>query len=336
MSIMDKFSAVEIKADNRISAEDKAFCQRQQEAFDKSGVSLQKLADLMDTIVAEQKAIFADKENEIGGYLSSHNHAPCNVDGVYEVMKSRNETLISNITFYFSRKYKVDLDSSVIQEHLIPAEPKEPDLPGVAYYRDMTPEELEEYNVKLKVHKEKKEAWELSLRTSPLRYEQIVDEIFVQLGGFSFEERAMNEFLQRTWDACHYSYENARCNIKKGDERFEIKNAILRLPYGVNCDENKWMTHPVPEFKPTEDLVALLDALAWFQCGRMNEGSLWIPDLGNRWGRTKENVIYTRNMSKVESIKLFKNGRVDIKFRSAAFAQEFAEQCLRRRPSSAA
>lgn len=331
MSIMDKFSAVEIKADNRISAEDKAFCQRQQEAFDKSGVALQKLADLMDTIVAEQKAIFADKEDEIGGYLASYNH---HVEGVYKVIKSRNETFINNIVHYFAGKYMVDLDGHVIREHLIPAKPKEPDSSG--HYRRLSDEELNDYEAKMKAYKAEQDAWEQTLRTLPLRYGQIVDEIFVQLGGFSFEERAMNEFLQRTWDACHYSYENTRCNIKKGDERFEIKNAILRLPYGCSCDENKWMKHPVPEFKPTEDLVTLLDALAWFQCGRMNEGFLWIPDLGNRWSRTKENVIYTRNMSKVESIKLFKNGRVDIKFRSAAFAQEFAEQCLRRRPSSAA
>lgn len=34
MSLMEKFSAVEIKADNRISEDDKAFCLRQQEAFD--------------------------------------------------------------------------------------------------------------------------------------------------------------------------------------------------------------------------------------------------------------------------------------------------------------
>ena len=130
MSIMDKFSAVEIKADNRISAEDKAFCQRQQEAFDKSGVSLQKLADLMDTIVAEQKASFAEKEDEIGGYLASHSHAPCHVEGVYEVIKSRNETFINNVVHYFAGKYTVDLDGRVIREHLIPAKPKEPEFLG--------------------------------------------------------------------------------------------------------------------------------------------------------------------------------------------------------------
>lgn len=32
-----------------------------------------------------------------------------------------------------------------------------------------------------------------------------------------------------------------------------------------------------------------------------------------------------------KSVKLFKNGRVDIKFRSVAYVQEFVEACLRRK-----
>lgn len=333
MGIMDKFSAVEIKADNRISEADKAFCQRQQEAFDKSGVALQTLADLMIAASAEQNAVFTGHEKEASGYLTAQNFT-CDADQVYEAMKCRNKTLISNIVHYFTHKYSVELDGSLIQEHLIPAKPKEPDFPKVGYIREMTPEELDEYKEKMAAYEKEKNVWALSLRTLPLRYEQIVDEIFVQLGGFSFEERAMNEFLQRTWDACHYTCDYSWNNIKAGDERFEIKNAVLRLPNGCSCDENKWMTYPVPKYSPTEDLVTLLDALAWYQCGRMNEGPLWFPKLGNRWSSTEENVIYTQNMSKVDSIKLFKNGRVDIKFRSATYLQEFVEQCMRRRSVS--
>ena len=276
MNILDKFSTVEIKADNRISEDDKAFCQRQQEAFDKSGVALQKLADLMVAAYAEQRAVFAGHEKDAGGYLIARNFT-CDEDQVYEAMKCRNKTLIGNIIRYFASKYTVDLDESLIQERLIPAKPTEPDFPRAGYLRDMTPEELDEYKEKMTACKKEQDAWELSLRILPLRYEQIVDEIFVQLGGFSFEERAMNEFLQRTWDACHYTCNYSWNNIKEGDERFEIKNAILRLPDGCNCDENKWMSQPIPKFSPTERLVTLLDALAWYQCGRMNEGhSCWV------------------------------------------------------------
>lgn len=335
MELLNKFAAVQIEADKRISKEDRAFCQRQQEAFDKSGVALKKLAALMKSIIEEQKRTFSGHDDDISGYLSTGKSNVCNVEYVHDALMHRNVAFIHNIVRYFARKYNVELDEGIIQNHMIPAKPKEPRIFDIMCRRNLTSEELEDFKKQSEMHKHEVNLWEETQLALPLKYEKIVDEIFVQLGGFSFEERAMNEFLERTWEACHYRYENSRCNIKKDDERFEIKNAVLRIPDGCNCDENKWMSHPEPVFKPTNDLVTLIDALAWYQCGRMNEGCLWVPDLGNEWSSTKESIIYTRNMSKVESIKLFKNGRVDIKFRSAAFAQEFAEQCLRRRPSKA-
>ena len=44
MSVLDKFSGVEIKADRRISEQDKLFCQKNQEAYNKSGEGLKRLA----------------------------------------------------------------------------------------------------------------------------------------------------------------------------------------------------------------------------------------------------------------------------------------------------
>ena len=50
MSLLNKFSHVEIKADARISEADKAVGLREQEAFDKSGPALEQLADLYDAL----------------------------------------------------------------------------------------------------------------------------------------------------------------------------------------------------------------------------------------------------------------------------------------------
>lgn len=328
MGLLDKFATVQIEADRRISEEDKEYCLRQQEAFDKSGPALQRIVDAIVAADAEQDAIFAGHK---GGrdYLTSRNGFSCDVDRVYTTMKDRNHEFISAIVSYFAEKYKVDLSSRDVAEHLIPAKPQEPDLPHSYFggYREMTDEEKDAYKAKVEAHKKEYADWDVSLRSLPLRYEQIVDEIFVQLGGFSFEEQAMNEFLERTWNAVHQSWGERK-------EKFEIKGAVLRLAYGVTCDENKWMSHPEPEYKPNDDLIKLLDAIAWYECGRMDEGGLWFPQLGRRWGSTKERVHKTQNMSKVESVTCFKNGRVDIRFRDAAYLQEFAEKCLRNRPSS--
>lgn len=65
------------------------------------------------------------------------------------------------------------------------------------------------------------------------------------------------------------------------------------------------------------------------ECRRMDEGNLWFPELFRY--DTERNFFETNNMEKVKSVKLFKNGRVDIKFRSVAYVQEFVEICLRRK-----
>lgn len=57
MSLLNKFASVEIKADNRISEEDKAFCLRHQDAFDKSGPALQKIANVISDTRMEHTSL---------------------------------------------------------------------------------------------------------------------------------------------------------------------------------------------------------------------------------------------------------------------------------------
>lgn len=318
MNLLNKFASVEIKADNRISEEDKAFCLRHQEAFDKSGPALQKIAALMQAGVSEQCAILSDDDEHFYNPYMSGDGFSCDADRVYKMMEQRNSNFIRTIVHYFSRKYKVELEDREVMERLIPAAPKEPDLP-YGGYRCMSDEETDAYEEKLSAYKEEKAKYDLLLRALPLRYEQIVDEIFVQLGGFSFQEQAMNEFLERTWNCCHNRWDQK--------ERFEIKNDTLRLTGSWCYCDDQWSWGP--EWKPSDDLKMLLDALAWYECGRMNEGRLWFRDLYVY--STKTNEFNICNMEKVKFIKLFKNGRVDIKFRNAAYVQEFVEQCMRRK-----
>ena len=315
MSLLNKFASVEIKADNRISEEDKAFCLRHQDAFDKSGPALQKIANVISDTRYEQRQILGN--DSYGTYITC-NSFKCDDEHIYEMMQKRNKRFIKAIVDYFSRKYTVELDSSIILEHLIPTPPKEPQLPWGGY-REMSDEQIDQFKEQMEIYHQEESKYSEAMRTLPLRYEQIVDEIFVQLGGFSFQEQAMNEFLERTWNCCHQNWD--------GKEKFEIKNDTLRLTSGWCYCDDQWSWGP--EWNPNKNLHTLLDALAWYQCGRMGEAALWFPELCKY--TTKVNEFDTCNMSKVKFIKLFKNGRVDIKFRSAAYVQEFVEQCMRRR-----
>lgn len=325
MNILDKFSSVEIKADNRISDDDRAFCARHQEAFDKSGPALKRIAEAITEIKTEQKSILGDDGSEYsylsnwGAYISD-DEFKCDEDSVYKVLQKRIERFVTNIVDYFHRKYILELDADKIKEHLIPAPPKAPDLP-YGGYRSMTDEEVDAYKEKLEEYEVEKQKYEASLYTFPLRYEQIVDEIFVQLGGFSFQERAMNEFLAKCWKAVHNRWDHA--------ERFEIKNDTLKLDGFCWYDSNRWMTNPIPEYKPSEGLRIVLNSLVHFDIGQLNRGAEWFPELF--YYSTKENIFPVNNLGKVKQIRLFKNGRVDIKFKDAVSCQEFVENYLRKK-----
>ncbi len=327
MSLLNKFSHVEIKADARISEADRAVCLREQEAFDKSGPTLEQLADLFDEMVAEQRGILAaDGKEFVNPYMHTDGFR-FGSDDARRAMEARNEKFIDRVVNYFARTYSVELNAHEIKKHLIPEKPRD-DFMNVCRYRswnDMTEEEQTDFDKKCAEYKKLVEQHTYLIRHLPLRYEQIVDEIITQLGGFSFQERAMNELLARCWKAGH----RRDWRTDKTVEEFEVKNDTLKLlgsKYWCRCRDDSWRNYP--EWSASNGLKHVLEAIAHFQCGRMNEGHLWFPELFKY--NTRENVFPINNMEKVKNIKLFKNGRVDIKFSSAAYAQEFVENYLRK------
>lgn len=100
MNLLNKFASVEIKADNRISEDDKAFCLRQQEAFDKSGPALDAIAKQMEAVMKEQESILGvGEENHAGRYVNGDGFS-CNAGFAYGAMKQRNKTFITVIVEY--------------------------------------------------------------------------------------------------------------------------------------------------------------------------------------------------------------------------------------------
>ena len=55
MSLLEKFSKVEVKADERISTEDRRFCEAHQSAYDDARSSLQELKFYWETMLESQK-----------------------------------------------------------------------------------------------------------------------------------------------------------------------------------------------------------------------------------------------------------------------------------------
>lgn len=316
MPLLDKFSSVQIEADNRISPEDKAFCLTQQRAFDASGPALQRIAEAMEAAKAAPDIAAVSDQYSVP-YIRTSSFT-CQEADVYEAMSRRNTTFITWIVEYFAGKYKVKLDVEEVKSHLIPPRPADPDYPYMR--RDPTAEEYLAYRAKLDAHKDAVAAWEQAVRHLPLRYEQIVDEIFLQMGGFSFEEKARSELLERVYNATHYQYDSTWTHTRAGEECFELKNALLRFPDGM-------VYQSYDKLQCSDDFRAILDAVAAFESdgtapGTSYFGPFYMYD-------TSTTLLETPTLDKVDSVKIYKNGRADIRFRTPALAQEFVSQFLR-------
>lgn len=302
MSVLDKFSGVEIKADRRISEQDKLFCQKNQEAYNKSGEGLKRLAKKVSEIEAEQELLLREPGASdfyspyTGGYNSGFS-----VSKIYDVLQSRHRTFIQRLVEYFQRTYHVELDSHEIIEHLLPERP----TCGLFDAR------VEEFNL-----------WDEKMNNLSLRYEVIIDEIFTQLGGFSFTERAMNELLENCWDATH-----GRVYGKEGiQEKFEIKKSTLRLTgYFCHCNDESWRSNPA--WKPNDSLRTVLKAISHFESGLMNDEAEYFSPFFRY--DVEINEFEYPYLQKIKSIKLFKNGRVDIHFSDPTTLYEFVEKYLR-------
>lgn len=294
MNLMDKFNKVEIKADNRISDYDRQFCQKHQDAFDKSGVYLRRLASELSTAIAEQKALLGGDEWVYSIYM---NRDHLTVEHVNKALEDRPKAFISAIVSYFCRNYHVELDEEKICNHLLPARPR-----ACGWNADL----------------EALEAYSSMLQCLELRYESIVDEIFVQLDGFSFAERGINEMKQKCWEASH---------ISGREENFEVKKDTLRLTRYYCSYDASWST---PQWEVLDDTRSILDGIAHFESGMLGAGYIFFSTLFNY--HIEENLFVYPGLQKIKSIRLFKNSRVDITFTNSTFAQEFVDQYLRITP----
>ncbi len=211
MGLLDKFNAVEIKADNRISEADRKYCTTLQEAYDKAKEQLDDVYTILIRVGNEQRRIMGNDAERMPKFLEGCSSLVSQVD---EDIMNRHFRFINAIVSYFEREYTVNLERSCICEHLIP---KKPDS---SYWNDAYKQEYQKYRQDIK--------------NLSLSYVSVIDEIYAQLDGFSFEERAVNELKKRCWEVVH----PGRYYNDNPEDQFEVKGSTLRLTYG--CSHSSW------------------------------------------------------------------------------------------------
>jgi hypothetical protein len=143
-------------------------------------------------------------------------------------------------------------------------------------------------------------------------YENIVEEIILQLDGHSFTEKAASEIKEK-----------AR-NTLYGDNKITIRNNKLILDGYYVRHDSIWK-----EYRLTDRKDFILNAISHFENGSVKINK----ELSNMYcgyDNEKNSRNYDRyeiqSLDKVKSIKFLKNGKMEIEFVTHTLAAKFAEE----------
>lgn len=151
-----------------------------------------------------------------------------------------------------------------------------------------------------------------------ITYQNIIDEIFEQLGGFNFQEKAINEIKEA---ARNTVYNSDKITIKKG--KLSIQDFVYWNRYSWSDEHSlSWGDSKVrPLFKGLSHFETEETETAFYYESIYKEL--------NAGDRTYDIFSkYELGYEKVKSIKFYKNGKIDIEFETNEQAQQFKNEYL--------
>ena len=290
MGLLDKLEQVEIKADSRLPEDDLMFCETQQQAYDESRRAFLKIRRQWKKAIQAQKDLLGTSSDGSLPYFGSNYRF--GITDINRELEKLHSKFISELTRHFNTKYKVTISAEAIEEHLIPTEPDP-----------------------YKCDKDTNNAYHRTLRALALHYEDVVDQMFIQLDGLSFVERAFQELRTKCHKAAYWSNSNAGYD-RKGD--------TLRFGgYFCSCDE-RWGRE---EWKLAERMQDIFTAVAHYETNTFGRFPAGFSELLG-YSDVSTSQFQFPTCRKLVHLRMFKNGRVDLKFKTAALAKEFAETYL--------
>ena len=291
MNLLDKFDAVTVEADFRITPEDKAFCEAHQAAYDAAIQSFHELAFFWEDMENTQKELLGSKEDT---YLSSRDGPEISQHRINAHLEWLHRAVISNIVYHFNSTYHVSVRDDYVANNLLPQ------MPDLRIYEN----------------KEAREAYHKKLREAKIRYEDVFDQMLLLLDGRSFTEQAFHELAEK----CH----KAAWNLYQNKANYERKKALISFNgYFCSLHHYSWQDEWTLEDK-TQDI---LRGVAHDETGSFDVYPLGFSELLG-YQRSPNNEHEFSTCKKVKGLKMFKNGRVDIRFTSETYAAEFATRYL--------
>lgn len=295
MDLLDKFDAVDIRTDQLISESDKSYCEQHQDAYEAAISSYKELAFFWEDMVKIQDDLLGPRDdNYQANYLTSSSGPKISTHAIEEHIESLHKKFIQAVVHHFNSEYNVTVSAEDVVRALLPEEPE--------HSRRYDTDAWDEYHQ--------------NMQTLTIQYSDVVDQIITRLDGRNFMEQALFELKER----CH----NAAWNTYRQEPEFERKKDVIRFTgYGCSCDT--WYSNP--RWELSEDLKAVLRGVAHFETGSYKMYPLGISELVG-FGRVESDTIEFPTCAKLKRLKMFKNRRVDLKFTSAALAEEFVNTYL--------
>ena len=290
MGLLDKLEQVEITADSRLPEDDLMFCETQQQAYDESCRALREIRQQWKKAIQAQRDLLGiGQDGSLPYFGSNYRFGITDLNRELEKFHSR---FISELTQHFNEKYSVTISTDAIKEHLIPAEP-------------------DPYRCDMDTSKE----YHRNLRALALHYEDVVDQMFIQLDGLSFVERAFQELRTKCHKAAYWSNSNAVYDRKVDTLRFG--------GYFCSCDE-RWGHE---EWRLAERMQDIFTAVAHYETNTFGRFPAGFSELLG-YSDVSTSQFQFPTCQKLVQLRMFKNGRVDLKFKTASIAKEFAETYL--------
>lgn len=293
MNLAEKLANVDMTTDNRISDADRTYCKTNQKAYESALENLKGIVFLYECAEAEQDAILGDYDIESRSYSGYITIEDFSLKNVNRAIRYAHERFILYLVNYFDRTYHIELDFGKIKDYLIPTRPKDD-------------------SVNLSANKKRVEQWEQEMENLSLNYEDVLDQILIQLDGRTFVERALEEVIKNCRE---FAWSN-------NTPFFEIKGDIIRFK-DYFCDFTDWYSRG--NWKMTSRMESIIPALYHYETGLFGDYPYSFSRLFNHFDYPE---LDFDNDNKLKTIKCFKNGRVDVKFTSKTAATEFADKYL--------
>ncbi|RRJ54640.1 hypothetical protein EHV15_34145 [Paenibacillus oralis] len=147
-----------------------------------------------------------------------------------------------------------------------------------------------------------------------ITYKDVVDDILLQMDGMNFSEKANEEIKEAVRNTI---YNSSKVKVQS------LKVAIADYLYFESWFSGSWLN------KRDENLAKLLRGVELFESGKTTTRDTLAIIANDRIRKDWFDEFSFTFMNKFESLKCFKNGKVELKFKSHELALQFAKEYLK-------